>query len=56
MTGPLWSGWMFQSLGIRTPFWAAGALMAAVSLFAYTVHKPRRAPKEAPEAEPVVQP
>ena len=28
---------VFQSLGIRTPFWAAGALMAAVALFALSV-------------------
>jgi predicted MFS family arabinose efflux permease len=55
MVGPLWSGAMFDVLGIRTPFWAAAALMAVVSLFAYSVHKPQRAPKKGPEAEPVVQ-
>ena len=50
MVGPLWSGWMFQSLGIRTPFWAAGALMAAVSLFALGVAKSAREPDEDREA------
>lgn len=57
MTGPMWAGWMFQSLGIRTPFWAAGALMAAVSLFALTVvrNEPPPESEEGPEIEPVPQ-
>ena len=55
MTGPLWSGWMFQALGIRTPFWAAGALMAVVSLFALSVDGTKAHPEEGPEIEPVPQ-
>ena len=55
MVGPLWSGAMFQNLGIRTPFWAAAALMSVVSIFALTVHGTEREPEEGPEVEPVVQ-
>ena len=39
MLGPLWSGAAFQHLGIRTPFWLAALLMAAVWVFAGTVHE-----------------
>ena len=39
MLGPLWSGAAFQHLGIRTPFWLAALLMAAVWVFSGTVHE-----------------
>jgi MFS family permease len=39
MMGPLWAGAAFQHLGIRTPFWLAALLMAAVWVFSGTVHE-----------------
>ena len=55
MVGPLWAGLLFDAVGIRAPFWAAGALMAAVCLFALRVMDAEREPEQGPEIEPVVQ-
>jgi predicted MFS family arabinose efflux permease len=37
MLGPMWAGVAFQHVGIRSPFWIAGALMAATFLFSSVV-------------------
>ena len=31
VVGPLWAGWSFQHLGIRSPFWISALLMIGVS-------------------------
>ncbi|MDH3744702.1 MAG: MFS transporter [Acidobacteriota bacterium] len=42
MTGPLWSGAAYQSLGTRAPFWMAAVLMAAATVFSLSVSNDRR--------------
>lgn len=37
MLGPIWAGVVFQHVGIRSPFWIAGALMVATFLFSAVV-------------------
>jgi MFS family permease len=34
LVGPIWAGFAFQYIGIRSPFWLAAAVMAAGRLFA----------------------
>jgi MFS family permease len=37
MIGPMWAGFVFQHVGIRSPFWIGSALMVATFLFSAVV-------------------
>lgn len=37
MIGPLWSGALFQHVGIRSPFWVAAGVMLFARAFATVV-------------------
>ncbi len=52
MSGPLWAGFVFQHLGIRSPFWIGAGLMVLAFFFAAVV---REETLES-EVEPVVIP
>lgn len=56
--GPVWAGFVFQHLGIGTPFWIGGALVAVAGLLALRIPAParprRRAAGKAAAATPDV--
>jgi multidrug resistance protein len=43
MVGPLWSGAVFQHVGIASPFWLAAALMLLVRVFAAVIREDTQA-------------
>ena len=54
MLGPLWAGFVFQHLGIRSPFWIGAGLMVLAGFFAAVVRDEGEAVEEAP-ADTVIQ-
>jgi predicted MFS family arabinose efflux permease len=56
MLGPLWSGALFQHLGIASPFWVAAGLMVFVHGFTTTVRGVEAAPDVAQEVDTPVLP
>jgi len=56
MIGPLWSGALFQSLGISSPFWVAAALMVFVHIFSTTVGDVEAPPPALDEMDSAVIP
>jgi multidrug resistance protein len=57
VAGPLWAGWAFQHLGIRSPFWISALLMIGVSFLTHRLsdEEGRRRRPGRPEA-PVALP
>jgi MFS family permease len=53
LVGPLWSGVLFERLGIASPFWVASALVLAVGLFSFTVKPGVPAPDAAAAEAPL---
>jgi MFS family permease len=52
--GPLWAGWVYGNLGIRSPFWISALLMVGVSFLTYRLSDEEgRSRRSAP---PVVAP
>ena len=56
MVGPLWSGAIFQHLGIRAPFFVAAGLMLAVRLYAEVLDSATGGGREAAIAEESMAP
>ncbi len=54
MTGPLWSGAVYESLGMRMPFFFAAALMAAATVFSLSVKNNGPGDRTEPGVEPAV--
>ncbi|MGH7444910.1 MAG: MFS transporter, partial [Longimicrobiales bacterium] len=40
--GPLWGGWLFQNVGVRSPFAAGAAVVSVAFLLALRIPLPRR--------------
>jgi MFS transporter, DHA1 family, tetracycline resistance protein len=57
--GPLWSGLLFQQVGVRAPFIVAACLVTAAGLLAFRLPQPaerRAAPDPGPAGEPQAMP
>ena len=52
--GPLWGGFLFQQVGIRSPFFFGAAVTAAALILAARIQRPVGR-KAVPEAEPSVE-
>lgn len=52
VVGPLWAGWVFQNVGVRSPFWISAVLMIGVSFLTHRLSdeegRLRRAAVETP--------
>jgi hypothetical protein len=48
--GPVWAGWVFQSIGIDTPFVVAAVIVAIAWLLALRIPAARRTAPAAPIA------
>lgn len=52
LIGPVWAGAAFQGIGYATPFWIAGAVIAATGLFSVFIRR-RDAARPASEDRPI---